>query len=180
MDDLPQLTLRLGCAMFFGAVLGLNRGLRQKPAGMRTHALVALGAAYATWMVLKLSGGDPIAVSRVMQGTITGIGFIGAGVIMHNEEQGRVAGLTTAASVWMATILGLGCGAGMIIDTAVALAMALVLLLISSSMQERMALALEDRKRRQREARRGRRRTGTPPPAAGAPGPSPRERPGAG
>lgn len=164
MDDHLQLTLRLACATLFGAVLGLNRGLRQKPAGMRTHALVALGAAFAAWMAITVSGGDFTAVARVMQGAITGIGFIGAGVIMHDEEKGQVAGLTTAASVWMATILGLGCGAGLILDTAIALALALVLLLISGSAQERMALALDERRRRSRERRHhGRRGTEAPP-----------------
>lgn len=154
MEEALELTLRLGGATLFGAVLGLNRGLRQKPAGMRTHALVALGSAFAAWMAITMSGGDPTAVSRVMQGAITGIGFIGAGVIMHHEDEGRVAGLTTAASVWMATILGLGCGAGLFLDTAIALVLALLVLLISGSLQERMAQALADRRRRRRSRRR--------------------------
>ncbi|MDF2446393.1 MAG: putative Mg(2+) transport ATPase [Moraxellaceae bacterium] len=153
MEEQLQLITRLGCATLFGAVLGLNRGLRQKPAGMRTHALVALGSAFAAWMAIRLSGGDHVAVSRVMQGAITGIGFIGAGVIMHDEQKGQVAGLTTAASVWVATILGLGCGAGLILDTAIALLIALLLLLISGNMQERMAEALNARRRRRRDQR---------------------------
>lgn len=166
MEEALDLTLRLGCATLFGAVLGLNRGLRQKPAGMRTHALVALGAAFAAWMAIRMGGGDATAVSRVMQGAITGIGFIGAGVIMHYEEEGRVAGLTTAASVWMATILGLGCGAGLFLDTAIALVMALLVLLISGSLQERMALALAERRHHSRSRRGKPRRSG---PEAEAP-----------
>lgn len=147
MEDPLQLLLRLGSAALCGAVLGLNRGVRQKPAGLRTHALVALGAAYAAWMVIRLTGGDAAQVSRIMQGAMTGVGFLGAGVILRNEAEGRVEGLTTAASIWMATILGLGCGAGFYLDSALTLLVAFLVLLVSARLQARMVALLTPRRR---------------------------------
>lgn len=147
MDQHLELLLRLGSAAFCGAVLGLNRGIRQKPAGLRTHALVALGAAFAAWMVLRLNADDPAAISRIMQGAMTGVGFLGAGVIMRNEAAGRVEGLTTAASIWMATILGLGCGAGLYLDSAITMLIVLLVLLISARMQAQMVAILRPGRR---------------------------------
>src|SRR4051794_41878170 len=93
--------LRLIVAFVFGALFGLNRELHGKSAGFRTHALVSLGAAAATLVVLKSPDGtlstDANAVGRVVQGLLTGVGFLGAGVILH-EPAGIVRGLTTAAT----------------------------------------------------------------------------------
>lgn len=152
MDHYLQLLLRLGVAALCGAVLGLNRGLKQKPAGLRTHALVAIGAAFAAWMVIDLSGGDPIAVSRIMQGAMTGVGFLGAGVILRDEARGRVEGLTTAASIWVATILGLGAGAGLHLECLLALLVTLLVLLVSARLQERI-MDLVSPHRRPRQGR---------------------------
>jgi putative Mg2+ transporter-C (MgtC) family protein len=89
--------------------------LHGKPAGLRTHALVSLGAAVATVIVLKSPGGslvaDQNAIGRVVQGILTGIGFLGAGVILR-DPLGHVTGLTTAATVWMCAVLGIVCGLG--------------------------------------------------------------------
>jgi putative Mg2+ transporter-C (MgtC) family protein len=107
----PNLALRLAVAVLVGTALGLNRDLRGKPAGVRTHALVSLGSAVVTVIAANAgtAHGDVAAVSRVMQGIITGIGFLGAGVILH-PDQGRVRGLTTAASIWIVAALGIACG----------------------------------------------------------------------
>lgn len=106
-----DVAIRLTAAVLVGGAIGLNRDLRGKPAGVRTHALVGLGAAVVTVIAAGVAGasGDVAAVSRVMQGVITGIGFLGAGVILH-REQGRVRGLTTAASIWIVASLGIACG----------------------------------------------------------------------
>ena len=115
VDDpnLWQIILRLAAATLIGLILGLNRELKGKPAGLRTHALVSLGAALLALTSLHMpmgqNVGDPL--SRVMQGVITGIGFLGAGVIIQGQS-GNVKGLTTAAMVWVAAALGLACGAG--------------------------------------------------------------------
>jgi putative Mg2+ transporter-C (MgtC) family protein len=110
-----ETALRLGAALIVGTILGLNRELHGKPAGLRTHALVSLGAAMATVVVLKSSSGslaaDQNAVSRVVQGILTGVGFLGAGVILH-DPGGHISGLTTAATIWICAVLGLVCGMG--------------------------------------------------------------------
>lgn len=110
-----ETALRLGAALIIGSILGLNRELQGKPAGLRTHALVSLGAAVATIIVLRSPNGslaaDQNAMSRVVQGILTGVGFLGAGVIMR-DPGGHVTGLTTAATVWMCAVLGIVCGLG--------------------------------------------------------------------
>jgi len=75
-----QIVGRLGLAMLVGSALGINRNLRRKPAGVRTHALVSLGTALVTLIAFEGTGHDPGATSRVVQGLVTGIGFLGAGV----------------------------------------------------------------------------------------------------
>src|SRR6266446_2350205 len=110
-----ETAMRLGAALILGAILGLNRELHGKPAGLRTHALVSLGAAVATIVVLKSPDGsltmDQNAIGRVVQGILTGVGFLGAGVILH-DPNGHISGLTTAATIWICAILGLVCGLG--------------------------------------------------------------------
>ena len=107
--------MRLGAALLLGSALGLNRELHGKPAGLRTHGLVSLGAAVAVIVSLGFPGDtksiDPNAVSRVLQGILTGIGFLGAGVILR-DPNGHVTGLTTAATVWICAVLGVACGLG--------------------------------------------------------------------
>ncbi|HKY92463.1 MAG TPA: MgtC/SapB family protein [Nevskiaceae bacterium] len=124
--------LRLGMATLVGALIGLNRNTHGKPAGLRTHALVALGAALAVIMsgsfrdvgVHALSD----AQSRVIQGMLTGIGFLGAGVILRTGDGKRVHGLTTAAAIWVAAIFGAACGAGAWFPVIVAFALLLFVL----------------------------------------------------
>ena len=127
--DATAFAIRLGLAVFAGALIGLDRELKRKPAGLRTHALVALGSALVVLVTLAFGGGpggDPL--SRAVQGIITGIGFLGAGVIMQYEHERRVEGLTTAASIWVAAGLGMACGAGFIELAAIAVGAVLVVL----------------------------------------------------
>lgn len=173
--ELPPLALRLAVAALCGAVLGLNRGRRNKPAGLRTHALVAIGAAFAAWIAFQLENHDASAITRIMSGAMTGVGFLGAGVILHDEVRGRIEGLTTAATIWMAAILGLGAGAGLYLDCLLTLAVIMLVLQISARLQARMAGLLVPRLPGAGNRRsHGRRRH--PPP--GGP-PPPREPPGA-
>ena len=143
--DAAAIAIRLGLAMVAGAIVGVDRELKRKPAGLRTHALVAIGSALVVLVVLAVGGGpggDPL--SRAIQGIITGIGFLGAGVIMQYEHERRVEGLTTAASIWVAAGLGMACGAGLIELTAIALG-ATLLVLVGGEVVER---ALGDPNRR--------------------------------
>jgi putative Mg2+ transporter-C (MgtC) family protein len=103
--------LRLGAAVAVGALIGLDRERRGKPAGLRTVALVSLGAAVFVLSASGVSGTeDPDATSRVIQGIVTGVGFLGAGSIIRGQTEESVKGLTTAASVWLAAAAGIACG----------------------------------------------------------------------
>lgn len=107
--DMLEIALRLGIAALVGIVLGLNRDLHGKPTGVRTLGLVGIGAA----LIVMAAGREGSAeASRVMQGIVTGIGFLGAGVIIRNEQGRRVHGLTTAACVWLTACAGAACGVG--------------------------------------------------------------------
>src|SRR6266850_6009886 len=96
--DLADLALRLAAATAVGAAVGLNRELHRKPAGLRTHAAVGLGAAALTLTGAVIAGPDTSALAHVVQGIITGVGFLGAGVILRGEDNKQVHGLTTAAT----------------------------------------------------------------------------------
>jgi putative Mg2+ transporter-C (MgtC) family protein len=138
---IAHLCLRLGAAVLIGGVLGMNRELHGKPAGVRTHALVTLGAALAATLAVQPFPGDtapdPDALSRILQGILTGIGFLGAGVILRDKD-GHVSGLTTAATVWMCAGLGIVCGLGYWILAGLATAATLGVLLFGRRV-ERMA-----------------------------------------
>jgi putative Mg2+ transporter-C (MgtC) family protein len=106
MDSL-EILMRLGVAALAGVALGLNRDLHGKPTGVRTLGIVGLGSAIA---VLAIGHGDSSSASRVIQGIVTGIGFLGAGVIIRNDTGKRIHGLTTAACVWLTATIGAACG----------------------------------------------------------------------
>ncbi len=106
-----RLLLRLLLAAVLGGVLGWEREARGKAAGMRTHMLVCVGAALFVLVPLEVGVSDD-AMTRVIQGLVTGIGFLGAGTIIKGQDAGRVRGLTTAASVWMTAAIGLAAGWG--------------------------------------------------------------------
>ncbi len=104
-----------------GGLIGLQRELAGKPAGLRTHFLVSLGCALFTVASLEgFPGADP---ARVAAGIVTGVGFLGAGAIIRGGE-GIVVGLTTAASVWAVAAIGLAIGAGLYLHSLVATALA--------------------------------------------------------
>lgn len=144
--DLPvqlstrEVLLRLGAASLFGALVGFNREIHLKPAGLRTQALVALGSATITLVAsdLVLESGHPNvdAISRAVQGVITGIGFLGAGAILRDRAGVQVHGLTTAASVWISSALGLACGAGLWRLALIPLGLALGILWLLTPVEE--------------------------------------------
>jgi putative Mg2+ transporter-C (MgtC) family protein len=109
MTDLPEIILRLGGATLIGAAIGLNRDLHGKPIGVRTLGLVGLASAIAVLAVAP-DGADFNPASRVIQGALTGIGFLGAGVIVRRDIGKAVHGLTSAACTWATACLGLVCG----------------------------------------------------------------------
>ena len=137
--DSIQAMIRITAAAAMGGVLGVNRELRDKPAGLKTHALVALAAALVTVASIHLStsGGvtDASAATRAVQGIITGIGFLGGGVIMQRQGSNDVFGLTTAATIWIAASLGIAAGAGEIITALFATVLALLVLLVGERLE---------------------------------------------
>lgn len=110
--------LRLGLAIFVGGIIGLEREIDRKPAGLRTHMLVSLGAALfvMTGIQTGMVQAEANTVSRIMQGLIAGIGFLGAGEIFSvrtESEKIRIQGLTSAAAVWVSAALGTAAGCGL-------------------------------------------------------------------
>lgn len=121
---------RIALALVLGAILGLNRTASGKSVGPRTMGLVAMGAALMTWTgsLYALNGHDASAGTRVLQGLITGIGFLGGGVILHDTKQ-HVRGLTTAATIWFVAAMGgvIGLGEYAIATVAAGFAVAVLL-----------------------------------------------------
>jgi putative Mg2+ transporter-C (MgtC) family protein len=130
--DTVEIALRLGVATLAGALLGLNRDLHNKPTGVRTLGLVGIASA----LIVLAVGGNSGDISRVMQGIVTGIGFLGAGVIVRNERGKRVHGLTTAASVWFTACAGAAAGAGHWQMVALAAPFVFVLLIFGGSFEK--------------------------------------------
>jgi len=106
-----RIFIRLVVAMIVGAIVGVQRERSGKPAGVRTHMLVALGAALFVIGPLEF-GMLEDDLSRVIQGLVTGIGFLGAGAILKLEDKREIEGLTTAAGIWMTAAMGLAAGLG--------------------------------------------------------------------
>ena len=128
-----DIAARIGAALLCGAVIGLNRDLHRKPAGLRTFGLIALGAATLTIGIGHYA--DAAAVSRVVQGMVTGIGFLGAGMILRPANSNEVHGLTTAAAVWLTTALAILCGLDQAALALGVLALALGVLLIGGPVE---------------------------------------------
>jgi putative Mg2+ transporter-C (MgtC) family protein len=134
--DWTEIILRLGVATLAGGLIGLNRDLHGKPIGLKTLALVSLATAMLLVPVHSTEArivSD--AASRVMQGILTGIGFLGAGVIVHAGRHFRVRGLTSAACTWLAACIGIVCGLGQWRLVTVALIMTFAVLTIGGRME---------------------------------------------
>jgi putative Mg2+ transporter-C (MgtC) family protein len=141
--QLVETVLRLGSAAGVGMIIGINRDLLNKPMGMRTLGLVALGAAIVSLAGIEFRDltAHPDALSRVIQGIIqgimAGIGFIGAGAVLRDPNAHRVEGLTTAATVWVTAALGIACALAAWRIVAVGLALALALLVVMGWLEAR-------------------------------------------
>jgi putative Mg2+ transporter-C (MgtC) family protein len=139
-----EIALRLGVATLAGGAIGLNRDLHDKPIGLRTLGLVSLATAMV--VVLADPSGDVTkisdATSRIIQGILTGIGFLGAGVIVHAEHHLRVRGLTSAACTWFTACVGIACGAGQWRIVIVALAITFALLIAGGPIERWLHRAL--------------------------------------
>lgn len=140
--DQADWLLRLVCAMLAGGILGLDREMRKRRIGVRTYAMVALGSAIFTLVTIEMSidmadiglSSDP---TRVVQGLIGGLGFLGAGAIIQGDK--RVGGMVTAASLWLAGALGLAAGLGYGLFSVVCAILAAMVLACSRLMDHRGA-----------------------------------------
>ena len=136
-----ELVFRLCIATVLGAILGLNRNLRGKAAGLRTHGLVSLGAALtvltADLIIGTAPGVDRGGITRAMQGVMAGVGFLGAGAILKTST-GRhdIRGLTTAASIWLAACVGMASGAGAWLPAFIGVVLALVVLSLGRPIED--------------------------------------------
>jgi len=141
IDELGNAFLRLGCALAAGGILGWEREWRAKPAGLRTNMIVALGSALLVLLSQELaesmtdsSGWTAVDPSRVIQGIVGGIGFIGGGTILQSRRS--IQGLTTASTIWLSSALGISSGLGYYILTIVAVALALIVLVAFGSLEK--------------------------------------------
>jgi putative Mg2+ transporter-C (MgtC) family protein len=142
---LAQVVIRLLAATVLGALVGFERQRAGKPAGLRTHTLVCLGttvfilACSSAYMTLE-------ALSRVIQGIVTGIGFIGAGSILKLSQERDIRGLTTAAGVWMTSAIGVSVGLGSLGVAVLSTVLALIILRVVGAIEARAEHRLAKRK----------------------------------
>jgi putative Mg2+ transporter-C (MgtC) family protein len=138
--DLLEAAFRLLVATLAGMAIGLNRDLHNKPVGMRTFGLVSLGSALVLLASTRFGQleFEQDAVSRVIQGILTGVGFIGAGVVLHDKTQMKIHGLTTAATVWVAAVLGVTAGMGAWLVTIIGSGLTLALLVFGGRLEARL------------------------------------------
>ncbi|KAK43369.1 MgtC/SapB family protein [Caballeronia sp. LZ029] len=137
---LADAVLRMLAAMLIGCIVGIDRDLHGKPTGMKTLGLVSLGACIATMCAqgFSMTPSDDTGVSRAVQGIVTGVGFLGAGVILQNPRENRVRGLTTAASIWVTAAVGIVCGLGVWSVAFIAMILMIALLTIGRVVEKRL------------------------------------------
>jgi putative Mg2+ transporter-C (MgtC) family protein len=145
--SIPHSTLgmvaRLALATGLGAAVGINREMRLKPAGLRTHALVALGGGlFAIIGLAMMPRGSELAdfstASRIVQGLVAGIGFIGGGVILRRQDPKGVHGLSTAASIWVVSAIGVAAGLGLWRAAVASVTFALAILALGGPLDRRL------------------------------------------
>jgi len=126
-DKVVRVALRMIVALIIGTAIGLQRELSHKPAGLRTHLLVAVGTAL---LVVAAVNADMKSadVSRVIQGLITGIGFLGGGTILKLTQEHEIRGLTTAAGIWLTAAASVAAGLGEFADAFIGVIFALIVL----------------------------------------------------
>jgi putative Mg2+ transporter-C (MgtC) family protein len=135
-SDVTRVSVRLLVALALGAVLGYERESVGAAAGLRTHMLVAMGSALS--VLVPLQAGMPLEdLSRVMQGIITGVGFLGAGAILKMRS-GEISGLTTAAGIWLTAAVGVAAGLGLVATALLSASLAWVVLSLLRRVKDRI------------------------------------------
>ena len=150
--EIVRIGLRLLTALFVGACIGLQREITHHSAGLRTHILVAMGAALLV-IAGSQSGMTSADLSRIIQGIVTGIGFLGGGAILKLTSEREIRGLTTAAGIWMTAATSIAAGLGRIVTALIALLLTLIVLGVLIKFEKRLGV---------REIYRDTERPGTP------------------
>jgi len=135
--------IRLGVALLIGGIIGAERERQKKAVGLRTLILISVGSALFTILSIRISviwGGEP---SRIASSIVSGIGFLGAGVIL--EEHGRLVGLTTAATIWLTAALGMAIGAGEYILAVGGTVISIIVLILFTKFEEYLNISTETR-----------------------------------
>ena len=135
--------IRVIAATLLGAVLGIQREKARKPAGLRTHMIVCLGTAVVV-LACTASSMDIAGLSRVIQGIVTGIGFIGAGSILKLSEEREIRGLTTAAGLWMTAAIGVAVGLGSLGVALIGTALTFIVLSVVGAVEARIENRVKD------------------------------------
>jgi putative Mg2+ transporter-C (MgtC) family protein len=148
-QHIARVAIRLFAAMILGGLIGMQRERTGKAAGFRTHMMVCLGT--AVFVITCSSVGMAFdAMSRVIQGLVTGIGFIGAGTILKLEGEEEIKGLTTAAGIWMTAAIGITTGLGAVGIAAISTVLALIILTVAQPLEDFMQKRRDSRPKARR------------------------------
>ena len=131
---------RLLTASALGGIIGLEREYKRRSAGVRTNLLISLGAAFFTLLSAVLAGDASPNKGQVASNIVQGIGFLGAGLIIHNRS--RISGLTSAASVWVVASIGMACGAGLLAAAAIATVIVVIALELVGILERRASIKI--------------------------------------
>lgn len=137
VSEITTLIIRLLMAALLGGILGFEREQRGKAAGIKTHMLVAIGSALFV-LIPQQAGLSEAELSRVVQGIIAGIGFLGAGAILKGPDEKDLKGLTTAAGIWLTAAIGVAAGLGRETSAILCTVLALVILLTMPKVIDRL------------------------------------------
>lgn len=140
--EMARIVVRMLAAALLGAMVGIQRERAGKPAGVRTHMLVSMGGALFVITCLEW-GMDSADMSRVIQGLVTGIGFIGGGAILKLTAQREVEGLTTAAGLWMTCAVGIAAGLGRLGAAALGVVLTVIILGVVGEITHRLEMKKE-------------------------------------
>ena len=147
--DWPQELTSVILAILLGGIIGVERELSGKAAGLRTNVLICLGAAVFTIISKKLGMATEFSTTRIAAQIVSGVGFLGAGAII--QDRGGIYGLTTAATIWLMASIGMACGAGLYAIAAITTLIALSVLVWLGRF-EKYLLALDRRRKNERNA----------------------------
>jgi putative Mg2+ transporter-C (MgtC) family protein len=142
--QMARVVVRMLAAALLGAMVGIQRERAGKPAGVRTHMLVSMGAALFVVSCLEW-GMDSADMSRVIQGIVTGIGFIGGGAILKLTREREVEGLTTAAGLWMTCAVGIAAGLGRLGAAGLGVLLAVIILGLVGEVTHRLEMKKQAR-----------------------------------